>query len=46
MYHVLHDFTFLVKSSGYLAALAVLVLIVPFWVYLTGAEKKRKKRIP
>jgi hypothetical protein len=43
MYHVLHDFTFFVKTCGYLTALFVLCMIVPFWVYLIGGEKKRKR---
>ena len=46
MYYVLHDFTFFIKSSGYLAALAILLLIIPFWVYLMGGDKKRKRRLP
>jgi hypothetical protein len=43
MFQTLHDYTFFVKSSGYLTAAVVLVLVMTFWLYLTGAEKKRKK---
>ena len=43
MFHTLHEFTFFVKSSGYLTAAVVLVLVVTFWTYLTGSEKKRKR---
>jgi len=46
MEHLLHDFTFFAKSSGYLAALVVLLAIVPFWIYLIGGENKRKKSGP
>ena len=43
MHNTLHDFTLHVKTSGYLVAAILLILIVPFWLYLTGGEKKRKK---
>lgn len=43
MYHTLHDFTIHLKTSGYLTAAVLLILIVPFWLYLTGGENKRKK---
>jgi hypothetical protein len=42
MYNVLHDFTIHVKTAGYLTAAVLLILIVPFWLYLTGGEKKKK----
>jgi hypothetical protein len=43
MFHVLHDYTFFVKTSGYLTAAVVLFAVVAFWIYLTGNENKRKK---
>jgi hypothetical protein len=43
MYNTLHDFTLHVKTSGYLTAAILLILIVLFWLYLTGGDKKRKK---
>lgn len=43
MYDTLGDFTIHVKTLGYLTAAVLLILIVPFWLYLTGGEKKRKK---
>lgn len=43
MFQTLHDFTFFVKTSGYLTAAVVLVLVTSFWLYLTGGEKRRKK---
>ena len=43
MFHTLHDYTFFIKSSGYLTAAVVLFLLTTFWLYLTGTEKKRKK---
>jgi len=40
MYNTLGDFTIHVKTAGYLTAAVFLILIVPFWLYLTGGEKK------
>jgi hypothetical protein len=42
-YHVLQDFTALVKGMGYLFAAVLLIGLVPFWLYLTGGEDKTKK---
>ena len=42
MYNTLHDFTIHVKTLGYLTAAVLLILLVPFWLYLTGGEKKKK----
>jgi hypothetical protein len=43
-FHVLQDFTAWIKASGYLVALFLLLAIVPFWVYLTGGERKHRPR--
>ena len=43
MHHTLQDYTFYIKTAGYLMAAILLLGIVPFWLYLTGGEKKRKK---
>lgn len=45
-FHVLQDFTAWVKGSGYLTALFLLLAIVPFWLFLTGGDRKQKRRTP
>lgn len=42
MYHVLHDFTFFIKGSGYVTAAIIMILFVAFWYYVTGRESKRR----
>ena len=41
-FHVLQDYMSFIKGSGYIVAAILLIGIIPFWMYLTGGEKKRK----
>ena len=43
-FHVLQDFTAWVKGSGYLVAGFLLLAIIPFWRFLTGGDRKQKRR--
>ena len=43
MFHTLQDFTAHAKGMGYLMAGVLLLLLIPFWLYLTSGEKKHKK---
>ena len=45
-YHVLQDFTAWIKASGYLTALFLFLAIIPFWLFLTGGDRKRRPRPP
>lgn len=40
MHNTLHEFTFDVKTIGYIVAAVVLVLFIPFYLFLTDREKK------
>ena len=43
-FFVLQDFTSLIKGMGYVFAGVFLLGFVPYWIYLTGHEKKKKKK--
>ena len=45
-FHVLQDFTAWIKGSGYLTALFLFLAMIPFWRYLTGGDRKPKRRPP
>jgi len=42
MHSTLHDYTVYVKTAGYLMAAILLIGIIPFWMYMTGGDKKKK----
>jgi len=40
MHETLHEFTLHVKTIGYFIAALVMILFIPFYLFLTDREKK------